>query len=81
MIPSNIPPSIAPGIEPIPPNTAAVNAFIPGMEPVVGISVGYAEQRSTPAIAARPLPIANVTEIVVFTFIVGQHPYPQIQLS
>ena len=27
-------------IEPIPPNTAAVNALMPGMEPVVGSSVG-----------------------------------------
>ena len=35
IIPSRIPPSIAPGIEPIPPNTAAVKARIPGMEPVI----------------------------------------------
>ena len=31
IIPSNIPPSIAPGIEPMPPKTAAVNAFMPGI--------------------------------------------------
>ena len=30
----------APGMEPIPPNTAAVNALMPGMEPVVGVRVG-----------------------------------------
>ena len=30
----------APGMEPIPPKTAAVKALIPGMEPVVGIRVG-----------------------------------------
>ena len=38
--PSSRPPSSAPGIEPIPPNTAAVNALMPGMDPVVGTSVG-----------------------------------------
>ena len=37
MSPSRIPPSMAPGIDPIPPNTAAVNALMPGMEPVVGL--------------------------------------------
>ena len=31
---------IAPGMEPIPPNTAAVNALIPGIAPVYGVSVG-----------------------------------------
>ena len=35
--PSRIPPSMAPGIEPMPPNTAAVNALMPGMAPVVGL--------------------------------------------
>ena len=40
MIPNRMPPIMAPGIEPIPPNTAAVNALMPGMEPVVGIRVG-----------------------------------------
>ena len=34
VIPSKIPPKNAPGIEPIPPNTAATKALIPGMEPV-----------------------------------------------
>ena len=37
---SSTPPIIAPGMEPIPPKTAAVNALMPGMEPVVGWSVG-----------------------------------------
>ena len=32
--PRRIPPISAPGIEPIPPNTAATNALIPGIEPV-----------------------------------------------
>ena len=40
MMPSRIPPTKAPGIEPMPPNTAAVNALMPGMEPVVGCKTG-----------------------------------------
>ena len=38
--PRNIPPTIAPGIDPIPPITAAVNAFIPGIDPSVGSTEG-----------------------------------------
>ena len=67
MMPSRMPPMNAPGIEPMPPNTAAVNALMPGREPVVGIRVGYAEHSSTPAIAARPEPMAKVMEMVVLT--------------
>ena len=67
--PSNKPPTKAPGIEPIPPNTAAVKALIPGIEPIVGVTEGYVEHKSTDAIAARAEPIANVTDMVVFTFI------------
>lgn len=67
--PSKIPPINAPGIEPIPPNTAAVKALIPGIEPVYGVKVGYAEHKRAPAIAARPDPIAKVNEIVPFTLI------------
>ena len=58
--PSRIPPSIAPGMEPIPPKTAAVKARIPGMEPVVGIRVGTVEHNRTPAMAARAEPMAKV---------------------
>ena len=58
---------MAPGMEPIPPNTAAVNALIPGIAPVVGTRVGYAEHRSTPAMAARPEPMAKVREMVPLT--------------
>ena len=65
--PSRIPPIRAPGIEPIPPNTAATNALIPGMAPVYGVSVGYAEQSNTPATAASAEPMANVRAIVPFT--------------
>ena len=42
--PSSMPPSIAPGIEPIPPKTAAVNALIPGIEPRVGSAVGICKR-------------------------------------
>ena len=38
-----------PGIEPIPPNTAAVNALMPGMDPVVGTSVGIGRTEQHPA--------------------------------
>ena len=58
---------MAPGIDPIPPNTAATNALIPGMAPVYGVRVGYAEQSRRPAIAASPEPIAKVREMVAFT--------------
>ena len=64
IMPSRRPPRKAPGIEPIPPKTAAVKAFIPGIEPVVGISVEYEEQSRTPATAARAEPMAKVREIV-----------------
>ena len=37
--PSSSPPRKAPGMEPMPPNTAAVKALMPGMEPVVGMRV------------------------------------------
>ena len=41
---------------------------MPGNDPVVGISVGYAEHNNAPATAASPEPIANVIDIVAFTF-------------
>ena len=44
------------------------NALIPGIDPVYGVSVGYAEHNNTPAIAASPEPIAKVSEIVPLTF-------------
>ena len=62
-------PITAPGMEPIPPNTAAVNALIPGIDPKVGDKDGYVEHKSIDAIAARPEPIAKVIEIVEFTLI------------
>ncbi len=37
----------------MPPKTAATNALMPGIAPVVGCKVGYVEHKSTPAIAAK----------------------------
>ena len=58
MMPRSRPPRNAPGMEPMPPNTAAVKALMPGMEPVVGMSDVLNEQRSTPAMAASAEPMA-----------------------
>ena len=69
IIPRIIPPISAPGMEPIPPNTAATNALIPGIEPVYGFYDGYAEQSNAAATAARAEPIAKVSAIVPFTSI------------
>ena len=52
----------------MPPNTAAVKALMPGMEPVVGMSEVLNEHSSTPAMAASALPMAKVSEMVLFTF-------------
>ena len=38
--PMAMPPIIAPGIEPIPPSTAATKAFRPSMDPMVGDACG-----------------------------------------
>ena len=54
-------------MEPIPPNTAAVNALMPGMEPVVGMRAGEKEHSSAPAMAARAEPMAKVREMVRLT--------------
>lgn len=40
MMPSRMPPTKAPGMDPMPPNTAATKALMPGMAPVVGERVG-----------------------------------------
>ena len=39
--PSTSPPIMAPGILPMPPSTAAVKAFSPGMKPVYGLINPY----------------------------------------
>ena len=67
MMPSSTPPTMAPGTEPMPPNTAATKALMPGMAPVVGCKMGYDEHSSAPATAARALPMAKVSEMVALT--------------
>ena len=61
-----MPPSIAPGIDPIPPITAAVNALIPGSEPKVGVIKGTFIRLNRPARAARAEPITKVMLIMKF---------------
>ena len=56
-------------MDPIPPNTAATKALIPGMEPVYGVREGYAEHNRTPATAASPDPMAKVSAMVPSTLI------------
>ena len=38
--PMAMPPIMAPGMEPMPPSTAATKAFRPSMEPMVGVAWG-----------------------------------------
>ena len=38
--PISKPPTIAPGMEPMPPSTAATNAFKPSMAPIIGETCG-----------------------------------------
>ena len=61
------PPTIAPGIEPMPPRTAATKAFRPSMEPMVGVACAYWQQYSTEPIPASAEPMAKVKEMVAFT--------------
>jgi len=66
-IPKIKPPSIAPGILPIPPTTAAINAFKPGIIPIVGTICGNLRLHKIPPTAARAEPIIKVTEIALLT--------------
>ncbi|KAG1317381.1 hypothetical protein G6F63_015691 [Rhizopus arrhizus] len=61
--PSSTPPSMAPGILPIPPSTAAVKALMPAKKPMKGFSLPMVMAISTPPTAARIAPITNVKEI------------------
>ena len=57
------PPSAAPPMLPIPPSTAAVNAAIPGLNPIVNCTCSNVRANRTPAIPASTPPIANVVTI------------------
>ena len=61
------PPTMAPGMEPMPPSTAATKAFRPSMAPIIGETCGYETQYISEATAARPEPMAKVRVMVEFT--------------
>ena len=63
------PPAAAPPTLPMPPRTAAVNAVIPGTNPIVGRTDENVSPQSTPAIPASTPPITNVITIVRSTSI------------
>ena len=58
------PPSTAPGSEPMPPSTAAVNAFTPGRKPSEKFTTPYCSTYIAPATAASAAPMTKVIEIV-----------------
>src|SRR5205823_14518273 len=62
--PRTSPPSIAPGMFPIPPSTAAVNAFRPGMKPLQGLMSPYWTPKSTAAAPPIAPPLRNVREML-----------------
>ncbi len=67
--PRTRPPIIAPGMLPMPPSTAAVNALRPGMNPVYGLISPYCTPKSTPAAPPMAPPIRNVSEMIRLTLI------------
>src|SRR6266853_862667 len=66
-MPSTRPPSMAPGILPIPPSTAAVKALSPGMKPVYGLTRLYWTPKRTPAPPPIAPPMRKVSEIIRLT--------------
>ena len=62
-IPIMNPPITAPGIDPIPPNTAATKHFSPGSDPEYGYTVILSVKYITAPIPARRQPIINVIEM------------------
>src|SRR6476469_8902092 len=55
---------MAPGMLPMPPSTAAVKAFRPGMKPVYGLTRLYWIPNSTPAAPPMAPPMRNVSEMM-----------------
>src|SRR5690606_31919068 len=62
--PRSTPPSMAPGMLPIPPSTAAVHALMPAMKPMKGLSLPMASAISTPPTAASIAPMMKVKEMI-----------------
>ena len=65
MSPMVMPPTSAPGIEPNPPSTAAAKALSP-MKPRL-MSISDTGASSTPAIAATPAEMAQISENIRLT--------------
>src|SRR5690606_1361687 len=63
--PSSTPPNMAPGMLPIPPSTAAVNALMPARKPMKGLSLPMASAMSTPPTAASMAPTTKVKEMIL----------------
>ena len=68
-IPIINPPITAPGMEPIPPNTAATKHFSPGSDHEYGYTVIRSVKYKIAPIPARRHPMINVMEIVLSTLI------------
>src|SRR5207244_2412474 len=58
------PPTTAPGTLPMPPRTAAMKAFSPGMMPMSGSIFGYDNPKRMPATAASTEPMMKVMEMM-----------------
>ncbi|KEA43050.1 hypothetical protein CR64_04000 [Pseudomonas aeruginosa] len=67
--PSSRPPSMAPGMLPMPPSTAAVNALIPARKPIPGLITPYCMPSSTAATAARAAPMTKVRAMMLLLLI------------
>src|SRR5690606_20816722 len=63
--PSSTPPSMAPGMLPMPPSTAAVKALMPARKPMKGLSLPIARAMSTPPTAASMAPTTKVKEMIL----------------
>ena len=61
-----MPPSAAPGRLPMPPSTAATNAFSPGKMPMSGSMAGELMAKKIPAAAASAEPRPKVKLMIAF---------------
>src|SRR5690606_21224654 len=63
--PSTRAPSMAPGMLPMPPSSAAVTALMPARKPMCGLMAAYCMLISTAAIAASAAPMTKVREMML----------------
>jgi len=66
-IPIRNAPITAPGIEPMPPNTAATKDFSPGIEPAIGVMAGYVVKYRMEPTTASAEPMTKVAEMTLLT--------------